>query len=119
MVKYNREAIDCIFHALADPTRREIIEMVAVRDRRASELASSFDMSFPAVSKHLKILEGAGLIGRDVQGRVHRFRLRTKAMKQAHDWIHDYEKFWRSNLDRLDAFLKQEKKKPKKKEKDK
>lgn len=94
-----------IFQALADPTRREIIEMVADRDRQASELAATFEMSFPAVSKHLKVLESAGLIGRDVQGRIHRFRLRSEAMKQAHDWIHDYEKFWQANLDQLDTFL--------------
>jgi len=100
-----------VFHALADPTRREIVDKVSKKELRASELAASFEMSFPAVSKHLKVLEKAGLIGREVHGRVHRFRLETDAMKRAYDWMHDYRKFWLTNLDQLDNFLKRKKEK--------
>ncbi|MEM7392802.1 MAG: metalloregulator ArsR/SmtB family transcription factor [Verrucomicrobiota bacterium] len=100
-----------IFQALADPTRREILERVSRESPQASDLASSFSMSFPAVSKHLKVLERAGLLRRDVEGRVHRFSLKPRALKSAYDWIHDYEQFWNANLDQLDAFLKKNKEK--------
>ena len=111
MVKYKKADVDQVFHALADPTRREIVEIVSKKERQASELAASFEISFPAVSRHLKVLEKAGLITREVHGRVHRFRLETDAMKQAYDWMHDYEKFWLTNLDQLDKFLKKRKEK--------
>jgi DNA-binding transcriptional ArsR family regulator len=111
MVKYSNAEMDRVFHALADPTRREIVEIVSKRERRASELADSFEISFPAVSRHLKVLEKAGLIRREVHGRVHRFRLETDAMKQAYDWMHEYKKFWMTNLNQLDKFLKKRKEK--------
>ena len=106
MVKLNKESITEIFHALADPTRRKILEMVAEQQRQASELAASFDMSFPAVSKHIKVLERAQLVRRDVEGRIHRFSFNEKTMKQAYDWLAYYQQFWSNSLDNLESFLK-------------
>lgn len=106
MVKYSEEQINQLFHSLSDPTRREIIRLVARKDRNATELADSFNMSFPAVSKHLKVLEQAGFISRQVDGRIHRFKFNEKAMKAAYKWIKFYERFWLGQLDQLDQFLK-------------
>ena len=106
MVKYSEEQINQLFHSLADPTRREIIRLVAEKDRNATELAESFQMSFPAVSKHLKVLERAGFIRRHVDGRIHRFKFDQKAMQTAYKWIKFYERFWLGSLDQLDQFLK-------------
>ena len=108
MVKYSEKEISVIFHALADPTRREILKMVSKRNHQGSELAVAFDMSFPAVSKHLKVLEKSGFIRRDVDGRMHTFSFRKEKMKQAYQWIKSYEKFWLHNLDNLDQFLKED-----------
>ena len=105
MVKYNEQQITRIFHALADPTRRKIVAMVAQKEKRASELAESFQISFPAVSKHVKVLEQAQLIQRRVDGRMHRFRFNEKTMKKAYDWIAFYQRFWTERLDRLATFL--------------
>ena len=80
--------------------------MVSTENRHASELASRFEISFPAVSKHLKVLENANLIKRDVDGRIHRFTLKPKTMKRAYDWLEKYTQFWDANLDQLDAYLK-------------
>ena len=106
MVKCKKQEISNIFHALADPTRREILKLVAKEQRQAGELAQVFSMSFPAVSKHLKVLEKAKFIKREVDGRIHRFYFQDKTMKEAYKWIKFYEKFWLKNLDQLDEFLK-------------
>ena len=113
MVKLNEDPVTTVFHALADPTRRQILSMVATEERRASELAECFDMSFPAVSKHIKVLERANLVKRDVEGRVHRFTFKEESMKQAYDWLTYFKKFWSESLDGLDAFLSKSKSKPK------
>lgn len=105
MVKYNNKQMSAIFHALADPTRRKILSLVAKQERQASELAQAFQISFPAVSKHLKVLEKAQLIQRDINGRFHRFHFNEKTMKKAYDWIALYRKFWTERLDSLAAFL--------------
>lgn len=114
MVKLNKDPVTVVFHALADPTRRQILSMVATEEKRASELAECFDMSFPAVSKHLKVLERAKLVKRDVKGRVHRFTFKEEDMKQAYDWLTDFKQFWSESLDGLDAFLRKPQSKPKK-----
>jgi DNA-binding transcriptional ArsR family regulator len=105
MIKYKSRNMNRIFHALADPTRRQILTLVSAQERQASEIAASFKVSFPAVSKHLKVLEEAELISRRVQGRVHRFRIRPRTMKRAHDWLEDYAPFWSTNLDQLEKYL--------------
>jgi DNA-binding transcriptional ArsR family regulator len=93
------------FAALADPTRRAILARLATGEASVTELAKPFDMSMPAISKHLKVLERAGLIahGREAQWRPR--RLEPTALKQVHDWVEHYRQFWEQSFDRLDAYL--------------
>jgi DNA-binding transcriptional ArsR family regulator len=93
------------FAALADPTRRAILARLATGEASVTELAKPFDMSMPAISKHLKVLERAGLIahGREAQWRPR--RLEPTALKEVHDWVEHYRQFWEQSFDRLDAYL--------------
>jgi DNA-binding transcriptional ArsR family regulator len=93
------------FAALADPTRRAILARLASGEASVTELAKPFDMSMPAISKHLKVLERAGLIahGREAQWRPR--RLEPTALKEVHDWVEHYRQFWEQSFDRLDAYL--------------
>ncbi len=95
------------FSALADPTRRAILARLAQGEAPVNELAAPFAMSLPAISKHLKVLEKAGLIsrGRDAQWRP--CRLEAKSMKDANDWLQNYRQFWEESLDRLDLYLQE------------
>lgn len=97
--------LDNTFAALADPTRRAILARLALGESSVTELARPFEMSMPAISKHLKVLEKAGLIdrGRDAQTRP--ARLNPAALKSAAAWIDEYRKFWEESFDRLDAYL--------------
>jgi DNA-binding transcriptional ArsR family regulator len=95
------------FAALADPTRRRILEHLAGGDRCVTDLAQPYRMSLPAVSKHLRVLEKAGLVSRRRRGRVHSLKLEAKPMQQAQAWIEEYRKFWEESFDRLDEYLKQ------------
>ena len=96
-----------VYKALADPTRRRILEHLAQGDSSVTDLASPYRMSLPAVSKHLRVLENAGLIRRRRSGRVHSLKLEAKPMKEAQQWIEEYRKFWEESFDRLDEYLKQ------------
>ena len=107
MVKCSTRLLDRTFGALADPTRRRILEHLAGGDRCVTDLAQPYRMSLPAVSKHLRVLENAGLVRRRRDGRVHRLRLEAKPMQQAQAWIEEYRKFWETSFDRLDEYLKQ------------
>jgi len=101
-----QEPLDRTFHALGDGTRRQILSMLAMQgELSANELRTPFDVAQPTVSKHLKVLEAAGLIRREVDGRTHRFRLELAAMKEADDWISRHEQFWEGTMARLDDFL--------------
>ncbi|HSB53132.1 MAG TPA: metalloregulator ArsR/SmtB family transcription factor [Gemmatimonadales bacterium] len=93
--------------ALADPTRRAILTRLAAGERTVTELAEPFDMSLPAVSKHLKVLEKAGLIarGRDAQWRP--CRLEAKPLREVADWVERYRRFWEQSFDRLEGYLKE------------
>jgi DNA-binding transcriptional ArsR family regulator len=95
------------FAALADPTRRAILARLATGEASVTELAKPFNMSLPAVSKHLKVLEKAGLVahGREAQSRPR--RLEPNALKEVADWVEHYRKFWEQRLDRLDDYLKE------------
>jgi DNA-binding transcriptional ArsR family regulator len=95
------------FSALADPTRRAILAQLASGESSVTELAAPFDMSLPAISKHLKVLERAGLItrGRDAQWRP--CRLHARPLKGAADWLEHYRIFWEQSLDRLEGYLKE------------
>ncbi len=107
MVKHIPRILDRTFAALADPTRRRILEQLAAGDRCVTDLARPFSMSLPAVSKHLRVLEKARLIRRRRRGRVHSLKLQAAPMRQAAHWIEEYRRFWEGNLERLDGYLQQ------------
>ncbi len=105
MVKYQNDPLSTTFQALADPTRRAILARLALGEASVGELAEPYAMSLPAVSKHLKVLEGAGLLARERDGRVHRCHLEPQAMRAAADWIAEYRRFWEAQLDQLARYL--------------
>jgi DNA-binding transcriptional ArsR family regulator len=105
MVKYSPAALNRTFAALADPTRRRILAQLAQGDRCVTRLARRHAMSLPAVSKHLRVLEKAGLLRRRRYGRVHEMQLEAKPLKQAAQWVEEYRKFWEASLDRLVEYL--------------
>src|SRR5436190_19691414 len=105
MVKYSPAALNQTFAALADPTRRRILAQLAQGDRCVTRLAKPYAMSLPAVSKHLRVLEKAGLLRRRRYGRVHEMQLEAKPLKEAAQWVEEYRKFWEESLDRLAAYL--------------
>ncbi len=107
MVKQTTRSLDRTFAALADPTRRRILEHLAHGDRCVTDLARPYSMSLPAVSKHLRVLEKAGLVCRHRTGRVHSLKLQAAPMKQASQWIEEYRRFWEGSLDRLEEYLKE------------
>ena len=106
MVYYSKN-LDNTFSALSDPTRRAIMAKLAEGDLPIMELASPFDMSLPAVSKHIRVLERAGLLIRRKQGRVHYCRLNTKPLRDAAKWLAFYQQFWDAKLDSLANFLEE------------
>ena len=93
--------------ALADPTRRAILARLASGEATVTELAEPFEMSLPAVSKHLKVLQRAGLIARGREAQWRPCRLEAAPLQDAADWIEHYRRFWEESLDRLDAYLKE------------
>src|SRR6266576_2095801 len=109
MVKYSAKALDRTFAALADPTRRRILAELATGDRCVTRLAKPYAMSLPAISKHLRVLEKAGLLRRRRYGRVHEMQLEAKPLKAAAQWVEEYRKFWEGSLDRLAAYLEKSK----------
>ncbi|MEO8432079.1 MAG: metalloregulator ArsR/SmtB family transcription factor [Acidobacteriota bacterium] len=103
----NSLALDATFAALSDPTRRAILARLAGSESSVGELARPFAMSLPAVSKHLRVLEGAGLVARRREGRVHRLRLVAGPLTQAESWIERQRGFWEERLNALEAYLKE------------
>ncbi len=106
MVNYSDKKLDIAFAALSDPTRRAIVARLARGEACASELADPFEMSLPAVSRHLRVLENASLIEREIIGRVHHFRLNPTPLKTTYSWLEEYRKFWHNSLDSLEEYLK-------------
>src|SRR5690242_17613340 len=104
---YQSRALDHTFAALADPTRRDILTRLSAGDHTISDLASRFTMSLPAVSKHVRVLQRAGLATVEKEGRVRRATLRAAPMRDALAWIAHYRKFWETELDMLAAYLEQ------------
>ena len=98
--------LDRTFAALSDPTRRAIVERLADGEASVTELAAPFSMSLPAVSKHLKVLEKAGLISRGRRAQWRPCRLEPEPMKEASDWLEEYRRLWEERLDRLDDYLR-------------
>jgi len=105
MVNYQPQALDAVFSALGDPTRRAILARLAQGETSVSALAEPHDMSLPAVSKHLGVLEKAGLVSREKTGRIVRCRLEPDPLKDAADWIAEYRRFWDEQLDALAGYL--------------
>ncbi|EKZ97741.1 MAG: transcriptional regulator [Burkholderiaceae bacterium] len=101
------DPLSSVFAALADPTRRAILARLAEGEAPVSELARPFDMSAPAISKHLRVLADAGLIEREVNARWRICHLRPGALRDAHGWLETYRRHWEDNLDRLVAFVEQ------------
>jgi DNA-binding transcriptional ArsR family regulator len=108
MVKYSDDALDTVFAALSDRTRRQVLESLAGREQAVSELAAEHEMSLPGFMKHLRVLEDAGLIERSKEGRVVSCELSAAPMKQAAAWMSRYEKFWTEKLDSLARYLYQQ-----------
>jgi DNA-binding transcriptional ArsR family regulator len=102
------KALDLAFAALADPTRRRIVQRLADGDARVTDLAEPFSMSLNAVSKHLKVLERAGLVKRRRAGREHHIALEGEPIRQVARWASEYERFWTERLDDLEAYLHNE-----------
>ena len=109
MVKYSPRVLNRTFAALADPTRRRILARLARGDECVTDLARPYAMSLPAISKHLRVLEKAGLLRRRRYGRVHEMQLEAKPLKQAAQWVEEYRKFWEGSLDRLAEYLEKTK----------
>ncbi len=106
MVKHYSEQLDRTFFALSDPTRRAIIGNLAKKGPcSVLELAEPFNMSLPAISKHLKLLENANLVTRERKGRVHYLTLVGGPMSEANDWLEAYSRFWQTHLDAFEEYL--------------
>lgn len=100
--------MDAVFHALGDATRRHMLRDLADGEKTVSQLAEPFAMSLAAASKHIKALENAGLIRREVRGRTHLCRLAPGPLASAHQWLSFYERFWTGRLDVLERLLREE-----------
>jgi len=105
MVEYQTAELDEVFGALADPTRRAILQRLTKGDALVTELAEPFEISLAAVSKHVKVLERAGLVRRRITGREHRCALNPRPMRAASDWIEHYRAFWETRLDALEQYI--------------
>jgi DNA-binding transcriptional ArsR family regulator len=108
MVELQTPRMNSIFHALGDATRRQMLRELAGGERTVSKLAEPFAISLAAASKHIKVLENAGLIRREVRGRTHLCRLDPGPLASAHEWLSFYERFWNSRLDVLEQLLRAE-----------
>lgn len=107
MVEYSEPALDRTFSALADPTRRAILARLMSGEARVTEIAEPFEMSLNAVSKHVAVLERAGLVRRDVKGRVHQLSFEGAPILEAARWMEETRRFWEARLDALEVFLEQ------------
>jgi DNA-binding transcriptional ArsR family regulator len=100
--------LDSVFHALGDPTRRQMLRDLAGGEQTVGQLAEPFAISFQAASKHIKVLENAGLIRREVRGRTHLCRLEPGPLASAHEWLGFYERFWTNRLEILERLLRED-----------
>jgi DNA-binding transcriptional ArsR family regulator len=107
MVELQTSTLDAVFHALGDATRRHMLRDLARGERSVSQLAEPFAMSLAAASKHIKALENAGLIRREVRGRTHVCRIDPGPLATAHEWLAFYERFWTNRLDVLERLLRE------------
>jgi DNA-binding transcriptional ArsR family regulator len=112
MVQYTPDELDAVFTALANPTRRAIVVRLAPSDASVSELAEPFGVSLPAMAKHLRVLERAGLVDQHKRGRVRHCRLRAAPMRFAEEWLASYRVFWETRLDSLARHFESTKEEP-------
>ena len=105
MVIYKKN-LDSVFHALSNGTRRDILQRIAVGSHSISEIGQQFDLSFPAILKHLRVLEDSGLITKYKNGKVRFFKVNSEKFAPANQWIQDYTKFWNKQFNSLHHFLK-------------
>ncbi|NZA27368.1 winged helix-turn-helix transcriptional regulator [Luteimonas sp. SJ-92] len=105
MVERSPERLDAVFQALSDRTRRAMLQRLAEGEASVGELALPFDMSLAAASKHIQVLERAGLVRRTVEGRTHRVRIDAHPLHAGAEWLRHYERFWNQRLDALAALL--------------
>ena len=108
MVELQSPQMNSVFHALGDATRRQMLRDLASGERTVGELARPYAMSLAAASKHIRVLESAGLIHREVRGRTHLCRLDPAPLASAHEWLGRYERFWNSRLDLLEQLLRKD-----------
>ena len=108
MVELEAPQLDSVFHALGDATRRQMLHSLAEGERTVGQLAQPFSISLAAASKHIKALENAGLIRREVRGRTHLCHLEPGPLASAHQWLNYYERFWTDHLDLLEQLLLEE-----------
>lgn len=106
MVEAPAERLDVVFRALGDPTRRRMLRLLSEGDRSIGELAAPFAMTFAGASKHVKVLEGAGLVRRSVEGRTHVCRLQAEPLAEADEWLRFYSDFWTRRVDALEHELR-------------
>lgn len=105
MVNYKESELSLIFSALSDPTRRQMLKRLAEQEQSIAELSAPFGISKSAVTKHIKVLENAGLLKRTIDGRIHHCKLQAEPLNVATDWMKFYQKFWNKKLDALDSYL--------------
>lgn len=105
MVNYKEQELSQIFSALSDPTRRAMLRRLGSEEMSVADLSQPFDITKSAITKHVKVLENAGLLNRTIDGRVHYCRLEAKPLQQATEWMKFYQTFWNKKFDALDAFL--------------
>lgn len=108
MVEFSEHQIDTVFQALSDATRRQMLMTLAASEQTVGQLAAPYAMSLAAASKHIKVLETAGLVRREIQGRTHLCRLSPGPLAAAHEWLAFYERFWTARLDTLDRLLRED-----------
>ncbi|HUN58602.1 MAG TPA: metalloregulator ArsR/SmtB family transcription factor [Candidatus Binataceae bacterium] len=106
MVELQTPQLNSVFHALGDPTRRRMLRELADGERTVTQLADPFAISLAAASKHIKVLENAGLLRREVRGRTHLCRLDPGPLASAQEWLNFYERFWNDRLDALERLLR-------------
>lgn len=105
MVEHDAQQLDAVFHALADGTRRRMLRSLRGQARSVGELAAPFRISLAAASKHIKVLERAGLVTRQIRGRTHLCHLQPQALADGEAWLREYAQFWTARLDALDTVL--------------
>jgi len=108
MVEQLSEQMDAVFHALGDKTRRQMLQKLASGEQTVGQLAQPFAMSLAAASKHIKALEAAHLIRREVRGRTHWCGLQAQPLGEAHKWLNQYHRFWTGRLDALETLLREQ-----------